>query len=344
MHKKHQLMVLTIVLVAGATLNAQNPPLKLFQTIPMPGITKSFDHLAADPAGNRLFVCAEWNNSVEVFDLRTGKSIHRIGGLDRPHSIHYRQDLNRLYIVDGTEEMGAVRVVDGKSYALLKSVGLSPDADWIAFDPATKYLYVTQGGDVLKHSYSLISVIDTTEGEKLGDIKVEGDVIEDLALEASSSKMYLGNKTRNEINVIDRKTREVVASWPLKLGSAIAPVALDEKNHRLFIGCRSGQIVVLDTTSGKELQALPINAGVDDLTYDPVSKRLYANCGGPKQGGNGSLDVYQQVDADSYRSLGNLTTGPAARNGILVTEASRYVVAVPQHGNNEAALLVYAVQ
>ena len=134
MHKKRQLKVLTIVLVASlATLNAQNPPLKLFQTIPMPGITKSFDHLAADPAGNRLFVCAEWNNSVEVFDLRTGKSIHRIGGLDRPHSIHYRQDLNRLYIVDGTEEMGAVRVVDGKSYALLKSVALSPDSQRIYF-------------------------------------------------------------------------------------------------------------------------------------------------------------------------------------------------------------------
>jgi DNA-binding beta-propeller fold protein YncE len=345
MNSKRELIVLTVVLVFSlATLNAQGPPLKLIQTTPMPGVKKGFDHLAADPTGNRLFVCAEWNNSVEVFDIQTGKSIHRIGGLDRPHSIHYREDLNRLYVVDGTEEMGAVRIFDGKSYALLKSVALSPDADWIAFDPATKYLYVTQGGDVLKHSYSLISVIDTTEGAKLGDIKVEGDVIEDLALETSSSKMYLGNKTRNEVNVIDRKTREVVASWPLKLGSAIAPVALDEKNHRLFIGCRSGQIVVFDTTTGKELQALPINGGVDDLTYDPDTKRLYANCGGPKQGGNGSLDVYQQVDADNYRSLGSLTTGPAARNGILVTGASRYFVAVPEHDNSEAALLVYAVQ
>jgi WD40 repeat protein len=345
MNRKLQVLLTTFVFVFSlATLNAQSPPLKLAQTIPIPHVKKSFDHLAADPAGNRLFVCAEWSNSVDVFDLETGKPLHRITGLDRPHSIHYREDLNRLYIVDGTEEMGAVRIFDGKSYDLLKTVSLSPDADWIAYDPATKYLYVTQGGDVLKHSYSLISVVDTTAGDKLADIKVEGDVIEDLKLETSGPKMYLGNKTKNEINVIDRKTREVVASWPLKGGSAIAPLALDEKNHRLFVGCRSGHILVFDTNTGKELQALPINSGVDDLTYDSSTRRLYANCGGPKQGGSGSLDVYEQVGADNYKSLGSLKTGPAARNGILLPEASRYVVAVPPHENSEAALLVYEVQ
>src|SRR5258708_34407595 len=110
--------------------------------------------------------------------------------------------------------------------------------------------------------------------------------MEDLALETSPPKMSLGKKTAKEVNVIARKARNVVASWPLKLGSSIAPVALDEKNHRLFVGCRSGQIVIFDTTTGKELQALPINGGVDDLTYDASTKRLYANCGGPKQGGN----------------------------------------------------------
>jgi WD40 repeat protein len=325
-------------------LSAQTPPLKLTRTVPMPGIKKSFDHLAADASGNRLFVCTEWNNAVEVLDLQTGKSIHKITGLDRPHSIHYRKDLDRIYIVDGTEEMGAVRIYDGKSYNLIKSISLSPDADWIAYDPDTSYLYVTQGGDVLKHSYSLISVVDTTEGVKLGDIKVEGDVIEDLALETASSKMYLGNKTKNEINVIDRKTREVIASWPLKLGSAIAPLALDEKNHRLFVGCRSGQIVIFDTVTGKELRAIPINGGVDDLAYDAVAKRLYANCGGPKQGGNGSVDIFRQIDADHYESIGSLPTGPGARNGILIVDSRKYVVAVPEHADTGAALLMFDLQ
>jgi DNA-binding beta-propeller fold protein YncE len=177
----------------------------------------------------------------------------------------------------------------------------------------------------------------------VGDIKVEGDVIEDLKMETSSPKIYLGNKTKNEVNVIDRKTREVIASWPLKSGGAIAPLALDEKNHRLFVGCRTGHIVVFDTNTGKEFQALPINAGIDDLFYDSSNKRLYANCAGPKQGGNGSLDVYEQVDADSYKSLGSLATGPNARNGVLIPEVSRYVVGVPPHESSSASLLVYEV-
>ena len=70
-------------------------------------------------------------------------------------------------------------------------------------------------------------------------------------------------------------------------------MALDESHHRLFVGCRntesSGVIVVLDTLTGKELQAMPIAGWVDYLVYDSASRRLYATCGqGPE--GNGDLE------------------------------------------------------
>jgi len=44
-----------------------------------------------------------------------------------------------------------------------------------------------------------------------------------------------------------------------------------------------------------ELAALQ-SQGVDDMTYDAASKRLYAR-------GDGTQDVYQQTDPDSYSSL-----------------------------------------
>lgn len=322
----------------------ESTPLKLVDTFSLPGVKKGFDHFEVDVEGNRLFVCTEWHNAVEVYELKTTKHIHSIKGLARPHGTFYRSDLNRIYIVDGTEEMGAVRIVDGTTYELLKTVPLAPDADWIRYDPVSKYLYVTQGGDVLKHSYSMISVVDTTAGTKIADIKVEGDVIEDIALDDDGTKMYLGNKTKNEVDVIDRKTRQVVAAWPMKLGSAVAPLALDQKHHRLFLGCRSGQIVVFDTETGRELQALPISPGVDDLTYDPEQQRLYANCGGPKEGGVGSLDIYDQVDADHYKQVAVVPTGPGARNGILVKSEGRYFVGVPQHDAADASVLVFQLQ
>lgn len=327
-----------------AAVQGGEVPLKLVQTIPLPGVKKGFDHFATDATGDRIFSCVEWHNSVEVFNSKTGEKIHSIGGLERPHSIYYRGDLDRLYIVDGTEEMGAVRIFNGKTYEPIKTVELLPDADWLAFDPKTNVLYVTQGGDEIKHDYSIITAIDTTAGEKVGDIKVNGSVIEDIAVEKDSLRMYLGNKTINGIDVIDREKREVIAHWPMTMGKDVAPLALDESNHRLFAACRAGSkggnIVVFDTATGKELTALPINEGCDDLLWDPASKRLYATCAGTPQT-NGSIDIYYQADPDHYTLIGNVATGLKARNGLLVRAANRYYVGVPQHETTEAKILVF---
>jgi DNA-binding beta-propeller fold protein YncE len=117
-------------------------------------------------------------------------------------------------------------------------------------------------------------------------------------------------------------------------------LALDEPHHRLFVGCRSGHIVVFDTATGKELQALPINQGVDDLDFDAKAKRLYAAC----PGGDGSVDVYKQLDPDHYVSLGQVPSGPGARTAELVSSLGRYFVATPRHDSTNAQILEYRVQ
>ena len=57
---------------------------------------------------------------------------------------------------------------------------------------------------------------------------------------------------------------------------------------------------------GKELQWLPIPQGVDDLVFDPTSKRLYAAC----RGDGGAVTVYHEEDADDYASLGKIASRP----------------------------------
>jgi DNA-binding beta-propeller fold protein YncE len=117
-------------------------------------------------------------------------------------------------------------------------------------------------------------------------------------------------------------------------------MAFDEANHRLFVGCRSGQIVIFDTETGKELQALPINTGIDDMVFDAATKRIYA----PAPAGDGTIDVYGEIGPDRYRSLGQVPGGPGGRSGSLVPELDRYFLAVPQHENINAAILVYKIQ
>ena len=93
---------------------------------------------------------------------------------------------------------------------------------------------------------------------------------------------------------------------------------------------------MFDTQSGKEITALPITKGVDDLTYDAGSKRLYAAC-------DGDANVYQQRNADNYELLAKVPTGPLGRTALLVPELKRYFVAVPQHGTNSAEVLAFEV-
>lgn len=95
--------------------------------------------------------------------------------------------------------------------------------------------------------------------------------------------------------------------------------------------------MVLNTETGKEVTALPMTKGVDDLTYDPGKRRIYA-------AGDGSVDVYQQTDGDNYKLLGKVPTGPVGTTARLVAELNRYFVAVPQRGTTSAEILVFEVQ
>jgi DNA-binding beta-propeller fold protein YncE len=323
---------------SAGTPPVSSAPLKLVERYEFPPEVKGhLDHLIVDLQGHRLFTTAEDHKSVEVFDLQTGKLIHAIGGIERPHSILYRQDLDRFYVTDGFG--GKLKIFDGRTYELIKDVKLLVDADSTAYDPATKYLYVVNGGGDAKMTYTTISIIDTTTGEKVGDMKVVGDTLGCMVLETSSPNMYVNNRAKSQVDVVDRNARRVLASWPVTLGKENDPIALDEANHRLFVACRSGQIVVFDTNTGKELQALPIGKGVDDLVFDPTSKRLYAPCGGA-----GTVDVYEQTSPDHYKSIGKVVSGTLGKTGLLVPELKRYFVAVPQQGNKNAEILVYKVE
>jgi DNA-binding beta-propeller fold protein YncE len=312
-------------------------PLKLSAKYEMPASVKGrFDHLGIDLGGNRLFVVGEEAQQVLVFDLSSGKYIRAIK-VDHPHAVLYREDLQRIYITD--EGKGVLNIYDGKTYELVKSVALKVDSDSIGYDPATHYLYVDNGGDNAHETFTMLSVVDTTAGTKLADIKVDGDTLEAMALEKSGDRLFLNNPAKNEVEVIDRKTNKIAAVWPLKLGKGNATMALDESSHRLFSGCRSGAIVVFDSQTGKELQSIPVGKGVDDLMFDPASKRLYATSGGA-----GEVDVFKETDADHYQSLGKIPTGPGAKTGLLVPQSSRLFVPVPPKGTTPGEVYVFQVQ
>jgi DNA-binding beta-propeller fold protein YncE len=331
------LVTALVIFIVGAWAQDKSP-LALKQTIPVPGLTKEgdFDHLIVDLQGQRLFIAGEDNSVVEIVDLAAGKLVHTITDVKAPHSMVYRADLKKLFVVDGGA--GEVKIYDSDSFKPMGSIKLRDDADSMAYDPSTKYMYVVNGGEGAKMEYSLISVVDTTAGKSLADIKIDSDAVEALALEKSGPRLFVNMTGKDAIGVVDREKHTVITTWPTgQVAKHLLTMQFDEADHRLFVTTRTpGKLIVLDSDSGKVVASLPCVGDNDDMAYDSASKRIYVS-------GSGFVDVYHQKDADHYDQIAHVATAFKARTSILVPEQKKYYLGIPHRGTTAAAVRVYDV-
>ncbi len=322
-------LVVGLMLLALTGYAESGMPLRLERTIALPEVRGRIDHMAVDLAGERLFVAALGNNTVEVLDLRVGKRISSITGLNEPQGVIYLPEFQRLFVTNGGD--GSCKVFDGNSLGLLDTVKFSADADNIRYEPQTKQVYVGFGAGAL-------GTFDAKTGKHLGDIRLAGHP-ESFQIEAAGPRIFVNVRPANQVTVIDRKKREVTAIWPLQDAKDNFPMALDETNHRLFIGCRNpAKIIIYDTESGQTVGKLDIAGDVDDLFYDSKTKRLYASCG------EGFLHVFQQTDPDHYAVVAKIITAKGARTSLLVPQQGRLYLAVPHRGEQPAEVRVYTLQ
>jgi hypothetical protein len=312
--------------------------LKLVATIPLPGLKDGdFDHFAADVEGRRLFLTGEENDKLEVLDAKTNQRIHTMADIKAPHAILFRQDLKKLFVVEG--DASAVKVYDSENFKPLGEVKVSIDADSIAYDPTTNYMYVVSGGREAHTPYSLISVINTNDVKKVRDIKILTNHVEAILLEKAGPRMFINMTGKNAVGVMDRNKTALSATWPLPAGDKLnVAMAFDEANHRLFVVTRTpGKLIVLNSDNGRMIAELPAVGLVDDAAYDAQHKRIYL-------AGDQYLDVFEQKDPDHYALLSRIAGAFRAKTGILVSEWNRYYLAIPRHEGKEAEVRVYEVQ
>src|SRR4030088_2160770 len=202
-----------LALVAGVSAQ-QKPVLEPLQTIPLPELKDGdFDHFTADVAGDRLFATAEENSQVLVLDLKTNKLIRTISDLKAPHSLLYRADLKKLFVVDG--DLGEIKIYETDSYKPVGSIKLKEGADASAYDPSTKYMYVVNGGKDAKLPNSYISVIDVDAGKIEAEIKMDSNDVEGVVFEKSGPRMFVNVRGNNAVEVYDRKSRTLLATWSI---------------------------------------------------------------------------------------------------------------------------------
>ena len=324
-----QAIVALVLCYTLATVRAQTAPLKLTKTIALPGVEGRIDHFAFDAAGERLFVCALGNNTVEVVDLRKGVRVHSITGFGAPQGIAYIPELNRIFVAN--DKGGICKIYDGKSFEAVGELDFKDDADNVRYDDATKKVYVGFGSGG-------IAVVNAPDGKQIGSIKLSAHP-EAFELEKTGKRIFANVPNSRHVAVIDRDKSAVVATWKTDLAFANFPMALDEAHHSLFIGCRMpSKLVVLNTDSGDVVAKIDISGDPDDVFYDRKRHRIYAICGA------GKVDIIEQTDANNYKALTKIDTANGARTGLFVPERDTLFVAVPHRGAQQAEIRAYRVE
>jgi DNA-binding beta-propeller fold protein YncE len=304
-------------------------PLQLIQKIPAPGVAGRIDHFTAFPKRRLLIFAALGNNSMEIVNTFQAKVAQSVKGLDEPQGVLYVPGFDKIFIANAGN--GTVKVYDGKTYTLRKSIdlGAESDTDNLRWDEDSKRVYVGVVGG--------IAMIDAATEDHVGtDLKGSGGHSESFQLEKKGSRVFVNVPDDGSVvNVIDRKTG-ALTKWGLNGAKANYPMALDEDDHRLFVVTRRPPfLIVLDTNTGKEVARVPVGGSCDDVYYDAERKRIYAIAG------EGFISVVQQNDPDHYTLAANITSAVGVRTGIFF--GTSLYVGVPASGLEPAQIWNYGV-
>lgn len=320
-------MRVPMIFLAAALASAQtSQPLHLEKTIELPDVQGRIDHMSIDVKGQRLFVSALGNNTVEVIDIKAGKRVKTITGLAEPQGVLYVPAIDRIYVANSKD--GSVRIFDGASYALLKTLDYGDDADNLRYDAGRQTTFVGYGSGALAE-------IDK-EGTRVAETKLDAHP-ESFQLEKESPRVYVNLPKSHKVAVVDREKHTVIGSWGTGTAFANYPMSLDEADHRLFVVTRfPARLLIFDTNTGKIVQRLSAVGDCDDVFYDQAHKQIYAS------GGEGAISVFQQQDPDHYKEMARIATVKGARTSFFSPDLNRLFLAVRRQGSQASEIRVFA--
>jgi hypothetical protein len=337
----HTSLILRVGLFATASAlhlaaSAENgEPLQLVQTIPLPEIDGRIDHFSIDVRGQRAFLAALAKNTIEVVDLKAGRVTQTLSGFAKPQGVLFVPEFNKLFVATGAD--GAVKTLDGRSLAVVRTANVSLGADAIGYDPRSKEIYVGSGGGDANKDLGDLTVFNAADGNQIAALTADAHVGSSL-IESHGERLFVLVPEKAQVLVFDRRTRDQIAKWTVPGIQKNVALDLDEKRHRLFLGVRTpASIVVLNSDSGAVVTSAPTVATLDGLFFDPATRRIYTT------GGEGFVDVIQQLDADRYERIAHIPTGPIARTSVFVPKWRKLYVAVPRDAERVAQLRVFQV-
>ncbi|HEV3143430.1 MAG TPA: YncE family protein [Gemmataceae bacterium] len=282
-------LVVSLLLALQAGIWAAPASYTLVKTIPVPG-DGGWDYLTVDEAGRRVYL--SHGNQVDVLDADTYELIGTIPDTTGVHGIALAPELGRGFTSNG--RANTVTIFDLKDLKKLGEVKTGRNPDSIVFDPATKRVFAFNGGG------KSATVIDAAEGKELGTIEVGGTP--EFAVADGQGTIFVNVEDKNELLKIDSKEMKVLERWPLAPGATPTGLAFDPKSKRLFVGCRSKHMVVVNAENGKVVANSPIGERVDAAAFDPETGNIFFSCG------DGTVSVFHADGDDKYSLVETIKT------------------------------------
>lgn len=304
------LAFLLLALGTTAQAGAEPPSYSLAKTVPL-GAPDYWDYVVFDADTDRVYVAH--GDRVAVIDARSGAIVGEVPGIaGGAHGVAISVATGQGFTDDGRN--GKAVVFDLKSLRVTRQISADLDADAIAFDKVTGHVFVIEGDP------GAITVIDPTTDTVVATIKV-GEKLE-YGVGDDRGMIYVAGEANSDIVKIDARTNSVVTHWSTPDCASPHGLAIDKAARRLFIGCVNSVMLVVDADSGRAVARLPIGRGSDAIAFDPKRKRAFSS-----NGADGTITVYQQASADTYKAMAPITTAVSGRTMSVDPHTGRLFVA-----------------
>jgi len=293
-------IIVLITIILPQILSAQNASsfhvAKTFHIASSGG----WDYIAAGPGNNRLYV--SHGTQVNILDETTGDSVGVIPNTTGVHGIAFAPSLNKGYTSNG--RLNNITVFDLKTNQVLGQIAAGQNPDAIMYEPFSKTIITCNGRS------NDLTVIDPVSEKTVATIAVGGKP--ETAVSDGAGKIYVNIEDKNEIVAINIKTNTVESHWSIAPAEGPTGLAIDPDTKRLFAGCDK-LLAVIDITTGKLIEKLPIADGCDGVAFDKTTKNIFASCG------EGKLSIIHEDAADKFSTTTNIITKRSART-IAVNE------------------------
>jgi YVTN family beta-propeller protein len=318
--KLYKVLIASVACLILLAASGSDGGYKVTKKIPISG-QGSWDYLTVDESARRLYV--SHGTQVEVLDVDSGTIVGMIPNTPGVHGIAVAPELGRGFVSNG--QSSTVTIFDLKTLKMISEVPTGKKPDAIIYDPATSRVFAFNGGS------NSATAIQAGDGKVAGTVDLGGGP--EFAVSDGAGYVYDNLEDEGLVVKVNARTLKVEQRWPTAPCASPSSMAIDRPNRRLFLGCRSKVMAVMNADTGQVITTVPIGDHVDATAFYPEERLIF------NSNGEGTITVIHQDDPDRYSVVENVKTLPRAKTMALDPKTHKLFLSTSESGQFEVLVV-----